>query len=335
MPGLTIRRPNDMHVHFRDGHLMSLIIPYTSEVFEHALVMPNTTRPILTGEDAEEYRRQIRYESSRLKPLMSIQLTAATTPEVVRRAKLEFGVVAAKLYPRGVTTNSDNGVDEVSELESALGTMEECGMTLCVHGEEPSAFCMDREREFLKTLRSMAEGHPGLRIVLEHVTTREAAECVAELPDMVAATITAHHLVLTLDDVVGDKIRPHHFCKPVAKTRQDREALRKFATSGNPKFFFGSDSAPHTVSRKECPEGCAGVFSAPVAIEVLAQVFEEEGRLDKLEGFTSAFGSGFYGLPASSQDLKLRRKSWTVPKMVRKTFVPFMAGETLTWSRDV
>lgn len=330
MDTITIRRPDDMHVHLREGHMLSRVLFFTEIAFARALVMPNLSKPILTAADAIDYRNTIMEARSRkFEPLMTIKLVASTTPEIVRGAK-EAGVIAGKFYPEGVTTNSEDGVRDVESLYPVFEAMEECGMVLCLHGELPGAFCLDREGLFLPSLERIAEDFPGLKIVLEHVTTSEAVTAVALLPNNVAATITVHHLVLTLDDVVGGFLQPHHFCKPIAKRHLDRERLLAIATSGNPKFFLGTDSAPHAVGKKECASGCAGVFSAPVALEVLCEVFEKQDALDKLEAFTSEFGAKFYGLPLNEEFINIHREEWTVPEfygMVR----PFKAEETLSW----
>lgn len=330
----SMRRPDDFHVHLRDGGLVSVIGPHTAATFARALVMPNTSPPVLIAGDAASYGRQICEEVPGLFPLMTIQLTGLTTPAAIREAS-QSGVTAAKFYPIGVTTNSENGALDLLDLEDALDAMEACGMILCIHGETPGEFCMDREKVFLKrTLMPLSKSWPNLKIVLEHVSTEDAVGFVESLPDNVAATITVHHLYLTLDDVVGERLKPHSFCKPLAKRPQDRKVLRAAATSGNPKFFLGTDSAPHSVDRKECAHGCAGVFSAPVAMEALIQAFEEEDALPKLEAFTSEYGARFYGLPLNEGKVGYVKKPWQVPYLYDRAFVPFMAGETLDWSKE-
>jgi len=331
---ISIRRPDDFHVHLRDGDIPSLVGPYTSDSFSRALVMPNTSSPILSAMDAETYRKKLREDVPLLEPLMTIQLTSSTSPEMILEAQ-KVGVMAAKFYPLGVTTNSGNGSLQITDLRSQLSMMEEIGMILCLHGETPNVFCMDRERDFLqRSLMPLSKGFPKLKIVLEHLSTADAVGYVENLPDNVAATITAHHLVLTLDDVLGDKLKTHHFCKPIAKHPRDREELRRAATSGNPKFFLGTDSAPHPINGKECAEGCAGVFTAPVAMEILAEEFEKADALQKLEAFTSEFGARFYGLPLNKEKLVLEKKLRRVPGMVQRNFVPFMSGKELLWSRS-
>jgi dihydroorotase len=332
MNDITIRCIDDFHVHLRQGDMLAHVLPYTAEQCARALVMPNTTPPILTPEDVANYRKEIEAslpEHSSFTPLMTFKIVPSTTPEMVRELK-KAGVVAGKLYPEGVTTNSEDGVKDLSQLYPVYTAMEQEGLVLCLHGEVPGVFSMDRESAFLSTLRQLAKDFPKLKIVLEHATTAEAVETVAELPDNVAATLTVHHLRITLDDVIGDKINPHHFCKPIAKRPEDRSALVKAATSGNPKFFLGTDSAPHSVESKECCCGAAGVYTAPVMLPVLAELFDEMGALDKLEDFTSTFGANHYGLPYNTGTIHLTKKPWIVPEQYDGV-VPFMAGKTLQW----
>ena len=339
---LKIRRPDDFHVHLRQGEMLRHVVPSTAVTFGRALVMPNTTPPIRTGADAMAYKERICAMAKEelgermwgFRPLMSIKLLDSTTPEIVREAA-KMGVVAGKLYPAGVTTNSDDGVHVdaagILELRPVFDAMEKADMVLCLHGEMPGVFCLDREKAFLDTLRGIARAFPRLRIVLEHVTSEAAVMMVSMLPSTVGATVTAHHLVLTLDDVVGDRLRPHHFCKPIAKYESDRQALVMAATSGNPKFFLGTDSAPHARETKECDGGCAGVYTAPVAMEVLAEVFERADAMNRLEGFTSEYGARFYGLPLNEGYVELVKEPVEVPKELPGGLVPFRAGAQLSW----
>ncbi|HTK60574.1 MAG TPA: dihydroorotase [Candidatus Baltobacteraceae bacterium] len=341
MQELKILRPDDFHVHLRQDGDLALTVRETASVFRHALVMPNLKPAVLGWQDVCDYVFKIQDQVARLDittfiPLLTFQVTAATTVLDVRQCAPPI-CAAGKLYPAGVTTNSQNGVSDFEALYPVFAEMEKLGRVLCLHGETPGAFSLDREFRFLETLMDLSEKFPGLRMVLEHLSTAAAVRCIEDLPDNVGATITAHHLMLTLDDVIGDLLQPHHFCKPIPKRPEDRKALIAAATGGNPKFFFGSDSAPHVKGMKECAFGCAGVFSAPVAIPVLAQVFEKYGALDKLEGFTSKHGAAFYGLSPKiagfpDRDIvTLRKEPWTVPDRIGKRFVPFMAGETLDW----
>lgn len=333
MNTLSLRAPDDFHVHFRQGRLLGDVVPHSTAWCRRALVMPNILPPVVTAYDVAAYRQElVAVGGPGFTPLMTIKLLDHTTPEMIWEARAE-GVVAAKLYPRGVTTNAEDGVtldDFPRNLADTLGAMEEAGMVLSVHGETPGVFCLHRERAFLETLDTIVNMFPALRIVLEHITTREAVQSVERAPGTVAATITVHHLFLTLDDVVGDAIRPHHFCKPVAKSPADREALREAVFSSNPKFFLGTDSAPHPVSAKECAAGCAGVFTAPVALPLLAELFHERGHLDHLEPFVSTFGAAFYRLPRNDDQLQLVQNSWVVPERIAGV-VPFQAGTRLAW----
>ena len=330
------RKPDDFHVHLRDffpknGHLADYVIPFTSAQFRRALVMPNTNPPILQGFEARAYELLIKSVALRGKfqSLMTIKLSHDTVAKTIHEAR-EAGVLAAKCYPVGVTTNSGDGVANLLALEEVLATMQEVGLVLSVHAEKPGAFCLDAEREYLPVLAQVIEKYPRLRIVVEHISSEAAVEFVRDAPDTVAATITAHHLLLTLDDLVRGKVRPHNVCMPIAKRYSDREKLWEAVASGNPKYFFGSDSAPHLRESKECASGSAGCFTAPVAMPLLVQLFEKEGLVTKLAPFTSEYGAVFYRLPLNREKLRLRRKPWTVPAKVCG-IVPFMAQESLDW----
>lgn len=347
---LTIRAPDDWHLHLRTGEMLRLVLPFSGGIFRRALVMPNTLPDgILNAAMAEAYKQEIRQAAlaggmNHFQPLMTIKLVENyTTPDVIREAK-SAGVIGAKSYPEGVTTNSFNGVRDFTNMYPVFDAMQEVGMVAEIHGEKPGddIDCLDRELFFLDTLKTLAEKFPGLKIVMEHITTEAAVRRVLELPANVAATITAHHLVLTINDVVDKKCRPHNFCLPLAKRSSDRAALIQAAISGKGKFFFGSDSAPHVIATKECAEGCAGVFSAPVALPTLAEVFETAKALDKLEAFVSKFGAVFYGLPLNTGTVTLKKQLWHVPKVIgisdalvgsiRNTgVVPFRAGQVITW----
>jgi dihydroorotase len=327
---ITIRRPDDWHVHLRDGQLLDAVAQDTARHFGRALVMPNLTPPVSTGADALAYGERILKATEGLgfTPLMTIKVFPGTTAECVKAAKAA-GVVAGKLYPQGVTTNSEDGWSEIEALDSAFAAMEEAGLVLCLHGEAPDAFCVDREQRFVEdVLPRIASTFPALRIVLEHVTTRVGVSMVNELAN-VAGTITAHHLHLTLDDVIGGALRPHLFCKPVAKRPEDRDALIE-AALGSDLFFLGTDSAPHTVANKECASGCAGVYTAPVALGLVAEIFDAHGSLETLEAFTSERGAAFYGVALNEGQITLRRGEWPVPAEYGGV-VPMRAGETLAW----
>jgi dihydroorotase len=337
MNRFTMRKPDDFHLHLRSGEMLRAVLPHTARQFKRAIIMPNTTPPILNDGDVRKYRQEIISAPGSLgfKPLMTIQIIEATTPETIFKAKAA-GAVAGKVYPRGMTTNSANGVYDYEKIyHPILAAMEECGMLVLFHGEspDPDAFCLDRETKFLKILKGVANTFTRLKIVMEHVTTAEAVVCVRDLPANVAATITVHHLFLTLNDVIGDKLEPHHFCKPVAKRPEDRERLRLAAMIGNPKFFLGTDSAPHLRGAKECSSGCAGVYTAPVAIPLLLELFEQHGVADKLEDFCSGFGADFYGLPRNKETISLIREEWTIPPICDGV-VPFRAGQKIGWRME-
>ncbi len=339
---IVMRRPDDFHVHFRLAELMLLVVWWTARVFARALAMPNTMPDIKTGEDALRYCAEILgVAPAGFTPLMTIRILPTTTPEIIRAARAA-GVIAGKLYV-GITTGSDEGISDLRTFAPVFAEMEKVGMPVSLHAEVPNAFCLDREEAFIPELRWLAATFPKLKIVVEHVTTEAMIKAILDLPENVAGSITAHHLWLTLDDVVGGKLQPHNFCKPLANRPEDRAALRWAAMSGNPKFFFGSDSAPHTQNTKECPEGCAGCFTAPVALELLAEIFEAQAeppeQLDldgrpvwvvRLEAFVSEFGARFYGLPLNEGTITLVRESWAVQMLVGP-IVSWMAGRVMIW----
>lgn len=335
MQTVEIIRPDDFHAHFRQGEMLRHVLPWTAKTFARAIAMPNLDPPVRTGEDALRYRQEILQAcrdtgGSGFNPLMTIYLTDETTPDTILAAQ-EAGVVAAKLYMRGTTTNSHHGVADLWRLRHVFVAMQHLRLVLCVHGEWAEGDVMRWELNFLPRLRQLASEFPNLRIVLEHITTRAAVDCVLALPDNVGATITAHHLVIIHNDVVGwGRIQPHNFCMPLAKDADDREALIAAAISANPKFFFGSDTAPHLREKKECASGCAGLFTAPVALPVLAAIFEQHNALDRLSAFTSVYGATFYGLPLNTETITLMREPWEVPRQIAG-IVPFQAGNTLAW----
>lgn len=324
---------DDMHVHLRQGQMLANVVEHTALQCGKALVMPNTMPAILTAADVTAYKESILQHIPKgvnFQPLMTFKVTAATNPKEMVALK-NAGAIAGKLYPEGVTTNSADGVRDLKELYSVYSAMQDAGLVLCLHGEKPGVFSMDREAAFLETLEQLVADFPKLRIVLEHATTKAAVDMVTALPSNVAATLTVHHLYITLDDVIGDRLNPHLFCKPIAKRESDRVSLVAAATSGNPKFFLGTDSAPHAIEAKECACGAAGVYSAPVVLPALAQLFEKHGCLDKLECFVAEYGSRFYGLALNSDILVLEKSKWTVPSEYGGV-VPFMAGQELDWA---
>jgi len=324
-----LRRPDDFHVHLRQDEDLPAFVRTTARQFARCLVMPNLLPPVTTGEDVLRYRDQIRSAGTALEPLMAFKILGKHLPEDLPALKAA-GAVAGKIYPEGVTTNAEDGVRELSELTPFLEAMQDMGIVLCLHGEKPGGFVLDREALFLDDLRWIASNFPRLRIVLEHVSTAAAVEAVRSLPANVGATITLHHLEITLDDVVGGNLRPHLFCKPLAKRPEDRDALLAAAFSGDGKFFFGSDSAPHRKDRKECAAGCAGVYTMPNATECLVTLFEKHGKLGRLEDFLATFGAEFYGLPQNQGTAHFLRESTRVPDLIDGA-VPYRAGQMLPW----
>lgn len=337
---LTITRPTDGHLHLRDGAGMADVVGHSSRVFARAVVMPNLAPPIVTTGQAVAYRDRILAAlppGSDFEPLMALYLTDATPPAEIRAAKASGAIVAAKLYPAGATTHADRGVTDVGRIAHVLSEMEACGLPLLVHGEvvDPAVDIFDRERVFLeRVLAPLVERWPGLRVVLEHVSTREGVEFVGAAPPRVAATVTPQHLLLDVNDLLAGGVRPHHYCLPVLKGREHRQAVARAATGDSPKFFLGTDSAPHARSRKECGCGAAGVFSAPAALEFYAEAFEAAGALDRLEAFASLRGADFYGLPRPAGTVTLVREPWEVPASCpfgEDVVVPMRAGEAVAW----
>jgi dihydroorotase len=340
MNRISLTRPDDWHLHLRDGPAMASVLADTARCFGRAIVMPNLKPPVTTTQQALNYRDRILGEldeGSAFEPLMTLYLTDNTSPEEIGRAKLSGRVHGVKLYPAGATTNSDAGVTRLSRCFAALEKMEQLGLPLLIHGEstDPAVDVFDREKAFIdEVLGPVVERFSGLKIVLEHITTRDAVDYVEVTGPNVGATITAHHLLLNRNALFLGGMRPHHYCLPVLKRETHREALVEAATSGNPKFFLGTDSAPHPRTDKETACGCAGIYTAHAAIELYAAAFEEAGALDRLEGFASHFGADFYGLPRNKDTIELVREEWTVPKTLRfgkQELVPLRAGETVPW----
>ena len=340
MDRLTLRRPDDFHVHLRDGPAMASVLADTARQFARAIVMPNLKPPMRTTQLALNYRERILGElpdGVEFEPLMTLYLTDDTPPEEIARAKLSGRVHGVKLYPAGATTHSDAGVTRISRCFHTLEKMEEVGMPLLIHGEstDPMIDVFDREKAFIEeSLGPLLARFTQLRVVLEHITTRDAAQYVEVTGANVAATITAHHLLMNRNALFMGGMRPHHYCLPVLKREEHREALVEAATSGNPKFFLGTDSAPHARGTKEAACGCAGIYTAHAAIELYAIAFEEAHALDKLEGFASEYGAQFYNLPVNKGSITLERKEWTVPETVKfgsDVVVPLRAGETIPW----
>jgi dihydroorotase len=336
---LTIVRPDDWHLHVRDGAALRSVVPHSARQFARAVIMPNLRPPIATVEQALAYRRRVLAavpEGVAFEPLMTLYLTEATPPAEMRRAR-EAGVVAVKLYPAGATTNSDAGVTDLRKVAATLAAAEREGIALLVHGEvtDPTVDVFDREAVFIERhLLALRRDFPALKIVLEHITTREGAQYVAEAGTHTAATITAHHLLYNRNALFSAGLRPHFYCLPVLKREEHRRALVAAATSGSDRFFLGTDSAPHSAALKEHASGCAGCYTAFSALELYAEAFEAAGALDRLEQFASRAGAAFYGLPLNDTTVTLRQLAWTLPEALPfgdAELKPLRAGETLTW----
>jgi dihydroorotase len=337
-PALSLARPDDWHLHLRDGPALAAVVAATAAVFGRAIVMPNLRPPVTTTDAAREYRDRILAalpSGSHFTPLMTLYLTDTTDPAEIARAKMSGFVHAVKYYPAGATTHSASGVTALERAYPALAAMERHDLVLSVHGETTDGDIFDRERAFVESsLAAIVRDFPGLRVVLEHITTGEAAAFVTAAPRQVAATITPQHLLYSRNALLAGGIRPHYYCLPILKRETHRQALVRAATSGNPKFFLGTDSAPHARHTKENACGCAGCYTAPVALALYAEAFEDAGALDRLEAFASHHGADFYGLPRNGDRVTLRREPWTVPEEYafgEGTIVPLRAGETLRW----
>lgn len=340
MDTLTLTRPDDWHLHLRDGVHMQAVVTDTARRFARAIIMPNLRPPIITTDLALAYRQRILDAlpaGSDFQPLMTLYLTDNTAPEEIARAKVSGMVHGVKLYPAGATTNSDSGVTDIHKCHAALEAMQEHDLPLLVHGEDthPLVDVFDREQVFIgKVLVPLLDRYPRLRIVFEHITTRQAVEFVKAAPANVAATITVHHLLYSRNAMFSGGMRPHMYCLPVLKREEHRWALNSAATSGNPKFFLGTDSAPHSRHAKESACGCAGIYTAHAALELYAEVFDAAGALNKLEGFASFHGPDFYRLPRNSGKITLTRESWEVPAELPfggETLTPLRAGEMVGW----
>jgi len=339
MQSLTIRRPDDWHVHLRDGEMLRLVAPFTAQQFGRAIVMPNLVPPVTTVEAASAYRDRIREAAGAgFEPLMTCYLTDEADPDEIARGHEEGVWTACKLYPANATTNSAFGVTDIRNVAPALERMQAIGMVFCVHGEitDPDIDVFDREAVFIdRVLTPLVRDFPELKIVLEHITTEEAAHFVRDAGSNVGATITPQHLHLNRNALFAGGLRPHAYCLPVVKRENHRLAVRAAAVSGSPKFFLGTDSAPHPRNAKESGCGCAGIFNAPYALESYAAVFEEEDALDKLEGFASGHGARFYGLPLNEGTVTLERTENDIPDRLGLgdiDLIPFHAGQTLNWT---
>lgn len=336
---ITLTRPDDWHIHLRDGDALQRTVADAARYFGRAIAMPNLVPPVTDTQQALAYKERIlaaRPAGSSFEPLMVLYLTDNTEPQEIFRAKAA-GIHACKLYPAGATTNSASGVTDLKKVYPVLEAMQETGMLFLLHGEvtDSAIDIFDREKTFIdRTLTQLVDHFPALRMVLEHITTSEAAAFVSEAPANVGATITAHHLLYNRNHMLAGGIRPHYYCLPILKRNTHQQALIKAATSGNPKFFLGTDSAPHAQNRKEAACGCAGSYTANAALELYAEAFEDAGALDKLEGFASHFGPDFYQLPRNTDTITLVKQSWQVPDSLTlgdQSLIPLRAGETLRW----
>ncbi|MCR4299851.1 MAG: dihydroorotase [Gallionella sp.] len=343
MQQLTLTRPDDWHLHLRDGALMRSVLPDTARQFARAIVMPNLRPPVTTIEQAQAYRMRILTAlpaGTEFEPLMTLYLTGNTTAQEIRHARQSGMIHAIKLYPAGATTNSAAGVTDIRKAYPALEEMQRCGMPLLVHGEVtgPAVDIFDREAVFIeRVLIPLLHDLPQLRVVFEHITTRDAVQFVTDAPDTIAATLTAHHLLYNRNAMFSGGLRPHYFCLPVLKRETHREVLVQAAASGNQKFFLGTDSAPHAQHTKETACGCAGIYTAHAALELYAEVFEQADALDKLEGFASFYGADFYGMPRNTGKITLRKESWPVSASLafgEHRLIPLRAGEIVKWRME-
>ncbi|KWK79263.1 dihydroorotase [Burkholderia ubonensis] len=340
---LTLARPDDWHLHVRDGEMLAAVLPHTARQFGRAIIMPNLKPPVTTTAQAHAYRERILAAvpaGVTFEPLMTLYLTDNTPPDEIRRARESGFVHGVKLYPAGATTNSDHGVTDLAKCAKTLEAMQEVGMPLLVHGEatDASIDLFDREKVFIdRVMTPLRRDFPGLKVVFEHITTKDAADYVRDAdaaPGLIGATITAHHLLYNRNAIFVGGIRPHYYCLPVLKRETHRVALVEAATSGNPRFFLGTDSAPHARNAKEAACGCAGCYTALHALELYAEAFDNAGALDKLEGFASFYGADFYGLPRAAETVTLRREPWELPLEILAgdtPVVPLRAGEAIGW----
>ncbi|GAA6145803.1 dihydroorotase [Thalassolituus maritimus] len=340
---LTITRPDDWHLHLRDGPVLQYTVPATARVMKRAIIMPNLQPPVMNAQQAHEYRERIMSkvpQGINFDPLMVLYLTDNTTPEMIREAKEAGHIVAVKLYPAGATTNSASGVTDLGKLDELAAALTENNIKLLVHGEvtHSDVDIFDREKRFLDEILSpLVSRNPDLNMVVEHITTKDAADFVKSQGDNVGATITVQHLAYNRNHMLVGGIKPHYYCLPVLKRNTHQQALQDAVVSGNPKFFLGTDSAPHAKGAKESACGCAGCYTAYAAIELYAEIFDDLGALDKLEGFASHYGPDFYGLPRNTDEITLVKKEWQVPTEMpfgSDVIVPLRAGETLRWKLD-
>ncbi len=330
MDTITLRKPDDFHVHLREGTPLSAYARTLAKSFARALVMPNTNPPIIRARELIEYTRNIKAAAPGLIPLGTFKIISTLTPPNIDQL-VRAGALAGKYYPSGVTTNAEDGISDPDEVKNLFARMEDLGIVLCIHAETPGDPVLDRERSFLPVVQKLATNYPDLRIVVEHVSTKAAVDFVKRHSPRIAATVTIHHLIHTIDDLLGNGLQPHLYCKPVLKSERDREAIQEVVIEGHPAFFFGSDSAPHPKREKEGSDGAAGVYSAPTALPLLIDFFENHDALDRLEPFTSELGARFYRLPRNENRITCTRKPHTVEAEIDGC-VPLGAGSTLNWA---
>lgn len=337
---LILTRPDDWHLHLRDGEALKAVLPDSARQFARAIVMPNLRPPVTNTALAAAYRQRILAalpSGLNFEPLMTLYLTDNTRPEEIRAAVASGVVHGVKFYPAGATTNSDSGVTDLGHCRQALAEMEKLGLPLLLHAEvtDTQVDVFDRERVFIERhMVAIVKDYPALKVVFEHITTKDAADFVLQSPSNVAATITAHHLLMNRNAMFVGGIQPHHYCLPILKREEHRQALLRAATSGNAKFFLGTDSAPHAKHTKEAACGCAGMYTAHTAMELYAEAFDAVGALDKLEGFASFYGADFYGLPRNTDRIQLHRQNWTVPASLPfagDSIIPLRAGQPIAW----
>jgi len=327
---IKIRKPDDFHLHLRQGDMLKNVLPYTSNVFARAMVMPNISPPVKDLPSLLAYEDEIKKAAgSDFIPLMTFKLIPGMSPDLVHPLK-KAGAVAGKYYPAGATTNAEDAVSDWEQIAPVLEIMEQENMVLSIHGEDPLAPALEREQAFLPVLDQIRRRFPRLPIVLEHLSSKEGVQWVKEQDERVAATVTLHHLLFTIEHLIGGALRPHLFCRPLPKHDADRKAIRDLVFGNHPRVFFGSDSAPHLRSRKECNGAAAGAFTAPVLMPLLCELFEEQGKLDLLEDFCSLKGADFYGLPLNKGQLSIEKTSWTVPEEI-SAVVPLYAGRKISW----
>lgn len=329
MKKIEIIKPDDFHVHLRQDELLELTVRHCSESFCRAIVMPNTIPPIASVKTIEEYRERIGFINREFKPLMTFKLLKSLTADDILAMK-EAGALVGKLYPAGSTTNSSDGIKDWKEISDLLSVMSDVGLVLSIHGEDPSAFSLDREKAYIPQILDVSREFPHLKIVFEHLSSAEGVSAVENGPENLVGTITVQHLLLTLDDIIGDSLNPHSFCKPVLKRPEDRSALERVVLEGNRKFFFGSDSAPHKIIKKENSCGSAGCYTSPVALPLLADFFDKQEKIELLEGFVSHYGADFYGLEYNREKITLVKESWKVPYEY-SGIKPLYAGKTIDW----